>query len=201
MTLTDIVSGTWGLLDMALGITYENPKEVKRRALHKNKRSPPGWLYVKKARGKSIYKFQTQHNNADQAYNQLVHSESDLDEMGKIRNDPRVIPSRRIHRKLKIDEIPQVVNWLRGDIRFIGYRPRSDDEEAKLDSEHVEVLHSERPAWLGIHYWPKNGRKTMKEKEVGFYNDIQNSKYPSLVRLEYGFMSLMCGLFGKHENS
>jgi lipopolysaccharide/colanic/teichoic acid biosynthesis glycosyltransferase len=51
-----------------------------------------------------------------------VFEENSLDNSGKIRNDFRVTIWGRFLRKYFLDEIPQIYNWLRGDINLVGVR-------------------------------------------------------------------------------
>ena len=54
-----------------------------------------------------------------------VYKKNHLDSSGKIKNDFRVTRWGRVIRKYFIDEIPQIYNWLRGDIKLIGVRALS----------------------------------------------------------------------------
>ncbi len=61
-------------------------------------------------------------------------------------DDPRITPVGRILRKYKIDEIPQIYNWLKGDITLIGWRPEA---VAYLDTIPQEVLDT-KPGLIGL---------------------------------------------------
>ena len=74
--------------------------------------------------GKSIqvFKFRTMHPYAEyiQDYIYKIH---DLQKGGKFKNDFRVTTWGRIMRKLWIDELPMLINLVRGQLKFVGVRP------------------------------------------------------------------------------
>ena len=49
----------------------------------------------------------------------------DLSSIGKINEDPRITPFGKFIRKFWLDEIPQVFDWLRGEIKLVGIRAMS----------------------------------------------------------------------------
>jgi hypothetical protein len=71
-----------------------------------------------------VYKMRTMHPFAEylQAY---VHEKSDLQEGGKFKDDFRVSTLGRLMRKVWIDELPMLVNLLKGEMKFVGVRPLS----------------------------------------------------------------------------
>ncbi len=73
----------------------------------------------------NIYKFRTMHPYSEylQAY---LHKENDLQPGGKLYNDFRITGWGRVFRKLWIDELPQLINFLRGDVSLVGVRALSE---------------------------------------------------------------------------
>lgn len=71
-----------------------------------------------------VYKMRTMHPYSEylQAY---IYKMNDLEEGGKFRDDFRVSTTGRIMRKLWIDELPMLMNLLRGDLKLVGIRPLS----------------------------------------------------------------------------
>ncbi len=65
-------------------------------------------------------------------------------------NDPRILPMGKFLRKTKINELPQLVNILNGDMSVIGYRPTVESEYQKYPDEAKEVLYGIRPGLSGI---------------------------------------------------
>lgn len=80
----------------------------------------------------SLYKFRTMCNDAERQKDQLT----DLNEMSgpmfKIKRDPRVTRVGQVLRKYSIDEIPQFLNVLNGDMSLVGPRPPLPHEVAKF---------------------------------------------------------------------
>ena len=76
--------------------------------------------------GKSIYvyKMRTMHPYSEYLQD-YVYKINDLETGGKFRNDFRVSTTGRIMRKLWIDELPMLINLLRGDLKLVGVRPLS----------------------------------------------------------------------------
>ena len=72
-----------------------------------------------------VYKLRTMHPYSEyiQAYVYSLHGTCDGD---KITNDFRITTWGRIFRKLWIDELPMLYNWLRGDLKLVGVRPLSE---------------------------------------------------------------------------
>jgi lipopolysaccharide/colanic/teichoic acid biosynthesis glycosyltransferase len=67
------------------------------------------------------------------------------------RNDPRVTRVGRIIRRTRIDELPQIINVLRGDMSFIGPRPERPEIVARLEQEipYYQYRHFVRPGLSG----------------------------------------------------
>lgn len=80
----------------------------------------------------------------------------------KLRDDPRVTPVGRLLRKLSLDELPQLVNVVKGEMWLIGPRMVSPGELAKY-GEHAAKLISVRPGITGL--WQVSGRQTTSYEE------------------------------------
>lgn len=101
-----------------------------------------------------LYKFRTMVPNAEALKQQLAH----LNELQwpdfKITNDPRVTRVGRILRKTSMDELPQLINVLKGDMSLVGPRPTSFEASTyKLwQTERLDV----KPGLTGL--WQVYGR-------------------------------------------
>jgi len=103
-----------------------------------------------------MYKFRSMVKNAEQLKKDLakVNANGDLAGPLKLKDDPRVTPLGRILRKTSLDELPQVLNVLLGDMSLVGPRPTSwSPESYKLwHTERLDVL----PGITGL--WQVFGR-------------------------------------------
>jgi lipopolysaccharide/colanic/teichoic acid biosynthesis glycosyltransferase len=101
-----------------------------------------------------LLKFRTMVRNAGEMKKQLLHlNELTLPDF-KISNDPRMTKLGRVLRKTSLDELPQILNVIRGEMSLVGPRPTSFAEDTyKLwQTERLEVL----PGITGL--WQVNGR-------------------------------------------
>lgn len=105
-----------------------------------------------------MYKFRSMVPNAEELKEKYAH----LNELQwpdfKITNDPRVTPVGRILRKTSLDELPQVLNVLRGEMSLVGPRPTS------FSAETYNLWHTERldvlPGITGL--WQIIGRAQLE---------------------------------------
>ena len=81
----------------------------------------------------TMLKFRTMVTNAEQLKQELAVLNEMTGPVFKVTNDPRVTPIGKWLRKLSIDEFPQLINVLRGDMSLVGPRPLPVDEVAKFD--------------------------------------------------------------------
>ncbi len=69
-----------------------------------------------------MYKFRTMVPNAERIQEELLHLNEMTGPVFKITNDPRITPIGKILRKTSIDELPQLLNVLKGDMSLVGPR-------------------------------------------------------------------------------
>ncbi|MEJ2757056.1 MAG: sugar transferase [Anaerolineales bacterium] len=122
--------------------------------------SPKGPVFfIQKRSGKNgsrfkLFKFRTMVENAEEMKKELWH----LNELEwpdfKITNDPRITKIGKILRKTSLDEIPQIINILLGDMSLVGPRPTffSSDEYAMWQTERLDI----KPGLTGV--WQLYGR-------------------------------------------
>lgn len=96
-----------------------------------------------------IYKFRTMVADAEELKGTLENSEGN-GLLFKQRNDPRVTRVGRLLRRTSLDEIPQLLNVLRGDMSLVGPRPALPDEVAEyswLERRRLAVMPGVTGAW------------------------------------------------------
>ena len=103
----------------------------------------------------TMLKFRTMVPKADQLKESLTGKNEMSGPVFKIRNDPRVTKVGAFLRKTSIDELPQLINVLKGDMSLVGPRPPLPDEVAKYDRWQRRKL-SVKPGLTCL--WQVNGR-------------------------------------------
>ena len=128
-------------------------------------------FYRQKRLGKNgkiihIYKFRTMVINAEEILQDWLKNNPDKREEylrdRKIENDPRITKIGNFLRKASLDEFPQFINVLVGDMSFIGPRPVVPDE-VLIYKENQDKFLSIRPGLTG--YWASNGRSNISYEE------------------------------------
>ena len=133
------------------------------------KRSSPGPVFFKQERvGKGgrrirVYKFRTMHQDADK----ILRSDEKLYQSYVENNyklpkgqDPRITSIGRILRQLSLDELPQLINVLRGDMSLVGPRPVVPAEIEQY-GEYATLLLSVQPGLTG--QWQVSGRSDIAD--------------------------------------
>jgi lipopolysaccharide/colanic/teichoic acid biosynthesis glycosyltransferase len=107
--------------------------------------SPGSVIYSQTRAGKNgkhftIYKFRSMCEDADDRLNDLRDLNERDGPVFKIANDPRVTRVGRVIRKRSIDELPQLVNILKGEMSIVGPRPPLLNEVAQYTPEQAHRL-------------------------------------------------------------
>jgi Undecaprenyl-phosphate galactose phosphotransferase WbaP len=79
----------------------------------------------------------------------------------KLKNDPRVTRIGKILRATSLDELPQLINVLRGDMSLVGPRPIVTEECARYDND-IALYYMVRPGLTGL--WQVSGRNDVSYK-------------------------------------
>ena len=103
-----------------------------------------------------LYKFRTMVQDAEKMQAELKKWNEATGPVFKIKNDPRVTKIGRILRKTSIDEIPQLINVLKGDMSLVGPRPLPVRDYEGFDQDWHRRRFSVRPGLTCL--WQVNGR-------------------------------------------
>ncbi|MEF9985364.1 sugar transferase [Carnobacterium sp.] len=123
--------------------------------------NPKGSIFFSQIRvGKNetpfkMYKFRSMNPDAENKLEELLKYNEVEGAMFKIKNDPRVTQIGKIIRKTSIDELPQLLNVLKGEMSLVGPRPplqREVAEYTKYDRQRLLVM----PGCTGL--WQVSGR-------------------------------------------
>lgn len=110
-----------------------------------------------------VFKFRTMVINADEIFKNFTKEQKDEYEKNfKLENDPRITRVGNFLRKTSLDELPQLINVLKGDMSLIGPRPVVEREIEKFGNRKNEYL-SVLPGITG--WWACNGRSDISYEE------------------------------------
>ena len=111
----------------------------------------------------NVYKFRTMHRNAEEQKKQFTPEQwREFNQNYKLKNDPRVTLLGQFLRKSSLDELPQLINVLMGNMSIVGPRPVTFPELEKY-GENVDLLLSTKPGLTGL--WQVNGRSNASYEE------------------------------------
>lgn len=121
----------WLYLVLAIVVKADDPKG-----------SP---IFVQERIGKNgkpfkMYKFRTMCVDAEDRLSEVAHLNEKSGPVFKIKEDPRILRSGKILRKLSLDELPQFWNVLKGDISVVGPRPALPKEVATYNDYQKQRL-------------------------------------------------------------
>ncbi len=161
------------IIAMGIKITSKGPIFFKQRRVGQNGRQ----FY--------LYKFRTMVHEFNAERDQLFVKRLVKGEYGKIgeepifklRNDPRITSIGIFLRKTSLDELPQLINVLKGDMSFVGPRPALPYEVERYTSRHKERLKI-KPGITGL--WQVTGRSMTTFDEM-VELDLLYAKKKSLI--------------------
>lgn len=110
-----------------------------------------------------IYKFRSMRIDAEKIKSALLSKNEVSGAMFKMKNDPRITKIGKFIRKTSLDEIPQFVNVLKGDMSLVGPRPplrEEVDSYSKYDKQRLMVT----PGISGL--WQVSGRSNLSFSEM-----------------------------------
>lgn len=110
-----------------------------------------------------IYKFRTMVENAEDMIKDFSPEQmKEFKSNYKLKNDPRITKVGKFLRKSSLDELPQLLNIIKGELSIIGPRPVIEEELEKYGENKKKFL-SVTPGLTG--YWAANGRSGISYDE------------------------------------
>ena len=117
-----------------------------------------------------MYKFRSMYINAEERKKELMAQNEVKGLMFKMDNDPRITKVGAFLRKTSLDEFPQFLNVLKGDMSLVGTRPPTEDEFEQYD-EHYRRRLSMTPGLTGM--WQVSGRSEISDFDEVVRLDLQ----------------------------
>ena len=158
---------------------------VTSLAIRKDSDGPA--MFTQKRIGKDgklfeIYKFRTMVPDADKKLFEMLEKDENAREEyklnKKLKHDPRITKVGNFLRKTSIDELPQLINVLKGDMSLVGPRPYLPREIDDMGSYYDTIIES-KPGITGL--WQVSGRSnTTFEERLHFdkeYNEKKSFTY------------------------
>jgi len=115
----------------------------------------------------TLYKFRTMVKDAEARLREVGHLNEGGPFMVKIRNDPRITRVGKFLRRSSLDELPQLVNVLQGNMSLVGPRPQTPDEVALYNSEQRRRL-KVKPGLTGL--WQVKARGSANFDEWVYFD-------------------------------
>jgi undecaprenyl-phosphate galactose phosphotransferase len=107
----------------------------------------------------TCYKFRTMVNGADNILQFDRNLAAEFGKSWKLDKDPRITPVGKWLRKTSIDELPQFLNVLRGDLAIVGPRPVQPNELRQCFGVAADTVISVKPGITGL--WQVSGRSSL----------------------------------------
>ncbi len=146
-----------------------------------------------------FYKFRSMVPNADEILFKMLEEDPIIREEyrvnKKLKDDPRITKVGNLLRKTSLDELPQLINVLKGDMSLVGNRPYLPREKEDMGEYYKEIVKT-KPGITG--YWQVNGRS-----DVSFERRLKLETYYSNhcsldLDIRIFFRTFKVVLFGKN---
>lgn len=130
--------------------------------------SPGPAIFAHKRYGKggkfiNVYKFRSMYKNAEEMLKKLTpEQKKEWEENFKLKDDPRITKVGKFLRKTSLDELPQFLNVLKGDMSLVGPRPIVEKELEKY-GKYADKFLSVKPGLTGL--WQVSGRSDVTYEE------------------------------------
>ena len=132
-------------------------------------------------KGFGCLKFRTMRRDADRVLASMLEADpklrAEFERDHKLKRDPRITPLGKFLRRSSLDELPQFLNVLRGEMSVVGPRPIVPQETDRY-GEHMHEVLSLRPGLTGL--WQVSGRNNLAYEER-VQLDLRYSRHRSFL--------------------
>lgn len=176
---------------MAIYIARKISKEDKGPLFYEHLR------YGKDGKMFKMYKFRSMCMNADEKLKEYLEANEEArkeyKKYKKLKDDPRITKIGNFLRKTSLDEFPQFINVLRGEMSLVGPRPYLEKEREDMGDAYNTII-TVKPGITG--YWQVNGRSDV-DFEDRMYMDTYYIEHRSLVMDLKIIIKTVLKIFGK----
>ncbi len=164
-------------------------------------------FYIQKRIGKNgktfkMYKFRSMVVNADKKLKRYLLDNPEANEeymtYRKLTNDPRITPVGKFLRKASLDEFPQFINVLKGDMSLVGPRPYLPREKRAIGKVAYNQIIKVKPGLTGP--WQVNGRSEVTLKDR-INIDIEYIKKENALSDIKFLLKTILKIFNKNEGA
>lgn len=117
-----------------------------------------------------LFKFRSMYQDSENHKQELMEMNEMNGALFKLKDDPRITRVGKFLRKTSLDEFPQFLNVLKGEMSLVGTRPPTLDEVEKYKTEHLKRI-SAKPGITGL--WQVSGRNQITDFEEVVALDCQ----------------------------
>lgn len=141
------------------------------------------------------YKFRSMRSDAEEIKKSLISQNEMNGLMFKMENDPRITKVGHFIRRTSLDELPQFINVLKGDMSLVGTRPPTVDEYNNYEPKHKARV-SMTPGLTGL--WQVSGRSNIKNFDYVVKLDMEYiNNWSVLLDIKIILLTIKVVLFGK----
>ena len=144
-----------------------------------------------------LYKFRSMVPHADDILKEMLKDpkiKKEYKKNMKLANDPRITKVGNILRKTSLDELPQLINVLKGDMSLIGNRPYLPREKEDMGEYYQDIIKS-KPGITG--YWQVKGRSNITFKDRLKLERFYSNNMCLKMDIKIFFLTFYVVLFGK----
>ncbi|MFM7682645.1 MAG: sugar transferase [Bacteroidota bacterium] len=165
---------------------------------------PTGFIIPIERLGKNgkkikVYKIRTMHSYSEYIHKYMILNNG-FNEKGKINNDFRITKWGKLLRKFWIDEIPQLYNLLKGDLKLVGIRPVGEAYFIELPQEMKEKRLLFKPGCIPPYVslnMQSSIEEVIKADEI-YLSEYAKNKY---VDFRYFFLAIYCIIVKRKRSS
>jgi lipopolysaccharide/colanic/teichoic acid biosynthesis glycosyltransferase len=160
----------------------------------------PVFSLTDQERNFEFFKFRSMVREADEKKPTLLHRNETNGALFKMRNDPRLTKVGKIIRRFSMDELPQLINVIKGEMSLVGPRPLPVEDFKRLQEEdHMGGYYRHRartkPGMTGL--WQISGRSDLGFREMVLLDLYYIENQSLLFDLEILAQTIPVVLFGK----